>query len=72
MKIRNDVRVVLTQSSLKSYLAYVEQMPEIKASGQSFAEANQNLLSKIKRLEDEMYSTFNITEYKYENASFTK
>jgi hypothetical protein len=47
-------------------------MPEIKASGQSFADAHQNLLSKIKRLEDEMYSSFNITEYKYENVAFTK
>jgi predicted RNase H-like HicB family nuclease len=42
MKIRNDVKVVLSQSSLKNYLAYVEQMPEIKATGQSYAEANQS------------------------------
>ena len=72
MKIKNDVKVVLAQNSLKNYLAYIEQMPEVKASGHSFAEAHQNLLSQIKRLEDEMYSTFNITEYKYENASFIK
>jgi predicted RNase H-like HicB family nuclease len=72
MNIRNDVKVVLTQSSLKGYLAYIEQMPEIKASGQSFAEANQNLLQKIRRLEHDMYSTFNITEYKYENSTFIK
>jgi predicted RNase H-like HicB family nuclease len=72
MTIRNDVKVVLTQSSLKSYQAYIEQMPEIKASGQSYAEANQNLMQKIKRLESEIYSTFNITEYKYENGAFMK
>ncbi|MDO1451425.1 hypothetical protein Q0590_34440 [Rhodocytophaga aerolata] len=70
MTIKNDVKVVLTQNSLKSYLAYIEQMPDIQASGQSFAEANQNLMQKIRRLEREIYSTFNITEYKYENGAF--
>ncbi len=72
MKIKNDVKVVLSQTSLKDYLAYVEQMPEIKASGNSFADANQNLLSALKRFEDQMYSTFNITEYKYESSSFMR
>ncbi len=72
MKIKNDVKVVLSQNSLKDYLAYIEQMPELKATGSSFAEANQNLLSKLKRFEEEMYSSFNITEYKYESSPFTK
>ncbi len=66
----NQINVMLLHNNLKGYLAYVEQLPQISAKGETLAEAKDNLMSKLERYEDETYSNYTIVEYKVKSASY--
>lgn len=69
MEIFNQVNVLLVQNN-NDYLACIEQLPHVQASGKTFAQAKDNLINELKRYEKHTYSTYTIVEYKYQNASF--
>lgn len=69
MHIFNQVKVLLLQNK-SDYLAYIEQLPQVQASGKTLAEAKDNLMIELKRYEKQTFTTYSIVEYKYQNASF--
>ncbi len=69
MHIFNQVNVRLQQNK-SDYLAFIEQLPQVQASGETLAEAKDNLMIELERYEKQTYSTYTIVEYKYQNASF--
>lgn len=69
MHIFNQVNVLLLQNK-SDCLACIEQLPHVQASGETFAEAKDNLMIELKRYEKQTFSTYTIVEYKYQNSSF--
>ncbi len=68
MDIVYDVNVVLVQKPSIGCMAYVEQIPEIIASGQTMGEAKENLISELRNYESRYFSRYNIAEYKYKTS----
>lgn len=65
MEIITQVNVVLIYNQRQGCQAYIEEIPEISATGKTLAEAKENLISELKRYEKETYSTYSIAEYKF-------
>ena len=65
MEIKNDISIVITQDPIEGCLVYIEQIPQISASGPTVAEANAKLLAELRLYERNNYSSYNIVEYKY-------
>jgi predicted RNase H-like HicB family nuclease len=70
MEIITQVNVVLMYNQQQDCRAYIEEIPEIKATGKTLAEAKENLISDLERYERETYSNYSIAEYKFKSASF--
>ena len=68
MEIVCDVNVVLVQKPSIGCMAYVEQIPEITAIGQTMGEAKENLISELADYELRNFSHYNIAEYKYKTS----
>ncbi len=66
----NQVNVMLLYNQRNGCLAYVEQLPQISAKGETLAEAKDNLLRKLETFEHETYSNYTVVEYKVKTASF--
>lgn len=64
MQISNQINIVISPDTLKGYLGYVEQIPQVRATGDTLAEANYNLLEMLKQYELDNYTTYSIVEYK--------
>ena len=65
MEIKNDISIIITHDPMEGCLVYVEQIPQISASGPTVAEANAKLLAELRLYERNSYSSYNIVEYKY-------
>ena len=69
MKFITQIKVVLLNNQQQDCKAYIEEIPHIRTSGRTLAEAKENLILELKNYERETYSSYSIAEYKFKTTS---
>ena len=69
MKIITQLNVVLLNNQQQGCKAYIEEIPHIRTSGKTLAEAKENLMAELKKYERETYSSYSIAEYKFRTSA---